>query len=84
MLGNFIAGGISNAYYPANERGVGLTVENASIVTVEGMAGAQILEFSPDLIDYYHRRQQAKRDRKAAAAPTGGQVAPAPYTKPQP
>lgn len=68
VLGNFIAGGISNAYYPADERGFGLTFENASVVTVEGMLGAQLLEFSPDLTDYIHRRRQAKRDRKAAAA----------------
>ena len=68
VLGNFIAGGISNAYYPSDERGVGLTFENASIVTAEGMLGAQILEFSPDVLNYLHRRRQAKRDRKAAAA----------------
>jgi hypothetical protein len=68
VLGNFIAGGISNLYYPSDERGFGLTIENASLVTVEGMLGAQILEFSPDVLDYLHRRRQAKRDRKAAAA----------------
>ena len=68
VLGNFIAGGISNAYYPSDERGIGLTFENASIVTAEGMLGAQILEFSPDLLNYLHRRRQAKRDRTAAAA----------------
>jgi hypothetical protein len=76
VLGNFIAGGISNAYYPADERGFGLTVENASVVTVEGMAGAQLLEFSPDITDYLRRRRQAKRDRKAAAALANGQASP--------
>ena len=67
VLGNFMAGGISNAYYPSDERGAGLTIENASIVTVEGMIGAQLLEFSPDLTSYFQRRRQARRERKAAA-----------------
>jgi hypothetical protein len=68
VLGNFVAGGISNAYYPSDERGFGLTVSNATYVTLEGMLGAQILEFSPDVQDYFHRKRQAKRDAKAAAA----------------
>jgi len=67
VLGNFIAGGISNAYYPSDERGAGLTIENASIVTVEGMIGAQLLEFSPDLTAYFQRKREARRERKAAA-----------------
>ena len=68
VLGNFISGAISNAYYPSQERGVSLTISNASIVTLEGMIGAQLLEFSPDLTDKYKRHRQAKRDAKAAAA----------------
>ena len=75
VLGNFIAGGISNAYYPSDERGVGLTIENATAVTLEGMLGAQLLEFSPDLTNYIHRRRQAARDRKAAAL-AGAQSTP--------
>ncbi|WP_263416402.1 hypothetical protein [Terriglobus albidus] len=67
VLGNFIAGGISNAYYPSDERGAALTIENASIVTVEGMIGAQLLEFSPDLTAYFQRKRQARRERKLAA-----------------
>jgi hypothetical protein len=31
MLGGVIAGGISNAYYPPNDRGAGLVFENAAI-----------------------------------------------------
>ena len=72
VLGNFIAGGISNAYYPSDERGAGLTIENASIVTVEGMIGAQLLEFSPDLTAYFHRKREARRERKAAAIKKAG------------
>ncbi len=71
VLGNFISGGISNAYYPSDERGLGLTVQNASIQTVEGMVGAQLLEFSPDVTDWLHKRHDRKelaKLQKAAAA----------------
>jgi len=67
VLGNFISGAISNAYYPSDERGVSLTVENGFLVTAEGMLGAQILEFSPDVTSVIHRHAQRKRDAKAAA-----------------
>ncbi len=81
--GNFIAGAISNAYYPQDERGVGLTIDNAIFVTLEGMLGAQILEFSPDITDKIKRHNQRKREEKAAAAAakTGS---PAPVPAPQP
>ncbi len=68
VAGNFIAGAISNAYYPANERGVGLTLQNGVTVTLEGMAGAQILEFSPDLTAYLRRRRERKQALRDAAA----------------
>ena len=68
VLGNFIAGGVSNAYYPSDERGVGLTITNGAIVTAEGMAGAQILEFSPDITNKIKRHRQRVRDERAAAA----------------
>lgn len=72
VAGNFISGAISNAYYPSNERGVGLTLENGFVVTLEGMAGAQILEFSPDLTAYLSRRRERHRQQiEKQAAPTG-------------
>lgn len=67
VLGNFVAGGISNVYYPADERGVELTLTNATVVTLEGMLGAQILEFSPDVVARMQRHRQAKRAAAAAA-----------------
>ena len=76
VLGNFIAGGISNAYYPADERGVGLAISNATVVTLEGMIGAQLLEFSPDVSERIHRRRQAKRDAAAAKAAAAQPVTP--------
>lgn len=71
--GNIIAGAISNLYYPADERGIGLVFENAATVTAEGALGAQLLEFSPDLLALYHRHKQHVADRKAAARAAAAQ-----------
>ncbi len=38
VLGNFAAGGISNLYRPEEDRGVGLTVENALLHTATNAA----------------------------------------------
>jgi hypothetical protein len=57
VLGNFISGAISNAYYPANERGAALTLENGLSVTLFGALGGQILEFGPDLARLVHRKK---------------------------
>jgi hypothetical protein len=45
VLGTFAAGGISNAYYPANDRGVGLTMENSLIGLAAGGGAALLQEF---------------------------------------
>ena len=74
VAGNFISGAISNAYYPADERGASLTIENGIVVTLEGMLGGQLFEFSPDVTNYIEKRrehhrmiQQQKIDSNAAA-----------------
>lgn len=56
VLGNFISGAISNAYYPENQRGLGLTLTNGIDVTLFGALGGQLLEFGPDLARLVHRR----------------------------
>ena len=58
VLGNFISGGISNLYYPKEERGALLTVENGISVTLFGALGGQILEFGPDLNRLAHRKKK--------------------------
>jgi hypothetical protein len=65
VLGNFISGAISNAYYPADQRGASLTLENGLSVTLFGALGGQILEFGPDLSRLVHRHKSP-----ASAAPT--------------
>jgi hypothetical protein len=68
VLGNLIGGGISNIYYPASDRGVGLTFERTLTTSAEGIVGAELIEFYPDFQDYMQRRRQRALDRKDAAA----------------
>lgn len=49
VAGNLVSGGISNLYYPASDRGIGLTFQNAATVTAEGALGAVFYEFWPDI-----------------------------------
>jgi hypothetical protein len=71
VLGNYISGAISNAYYPADERGVALTLENGTSVTLFGALGGQLLEFGPDL------SRLLRRHHPATGAPMATPVAPA-------
>jgi hypothetical protein len=59
VLGNFISGGISNAYYPAADRGFGQTVDGALTVTAEGVIGAEFVEFWPDISRHLFKRHEA-------------------------
>jgi hypothetical protein len=59
VLGNFVSGGISNAYYPAAERGFGQTVDGALTVTAEGAVGAEFVEFWPDISRHLFRKHYA-------------------------
>jgi hypothetical protein len=45
ILGGLAAGGISNLYYPANDRGAGLTFENEAIGIAATAAGNLLQEF---------------------------------------
>jgi hypothetical protein len=58
VLGNFISGGISNAYYPAADRGFGQTVDGALTVTAEGIIGAEFVEFWPDISRHLFKNHQ--------------------------
>jgi hypothetical protein len=49
VLGNFAAGGISNIYLPANERGFGSTITGGLVVIAEGGVGSMFQEFWPDI-----------------------------------
>lgn len=43
VLGTLAAGGLSNAYYPASSRGIGLTFQNA-LIGIAGSAGAGVFQ----------------------------------------
>jgi hypothetical protein len=45
LMGSVAAGGISNIYYPASDRGVGLTFENVAITIAAGSAANILQEF---------------------------------------
>jgi len=45
IAGNFTAAGLSNAYYPAVNRGAGLTFTNAALATASASIGALVEEF---------------------------------------
>ena len=59
VLGNFISGGISNAYYPASDRGVEQTFDGALTVTAEGVIGAEFIEFWPDISRHLFKKHHA-------------------------
>ena len=68
ILGNFTAGAVSNAYYPAQDRGVSLALVNSSIVMVEGSLGNIGLEFAPDVEAWWHRKRHPVPGPAASAS----------------
>ncbi len=61
VLGNLIAGGIANTYYPQSERGIGLTFQRAGVVTAMGALGGIAQEFLPDIDrKLFHRQKKPK------------------------
>jgi hypothetical protein len=49
IVGTFAAGGISNAYYPSSDRGIGLTFERGTIDISENLLQSLASEFYPDI-----------------------------------
>ena len=62
VLGNFAAGGISNLYYPAGDRGLVSTYQRAIVVSAEGAIGAILSEFWPDVARRF-RKHHLSADR---------------------
>ncbi len=82
VLGNFVSGAISNAYYPKQERGAVLTVENGVSVTLFGALGGQVLEFGPDLQRLLVRNKH--QPTPAPSAPAAAPASPAPSSSSTP
>ncbi len=64
ILGNIIAGGISNVYSPSADRGLSKTFTGAITVTAEGTIGSELQEFIPDIQGHFLRKRQEKRLRQ--------------------
>jgi len=60
ILGGFTSGGLSNLYYPSNDRGLGLTMSRVGISFMYGSAGGMISEFWPDIDRAVFHRKAAK------------------------
>jgi len=64
-------------YYPPSERNVKDTLMDGLTVTYEGMPGAELIEFWPDIVRAHNRKkaeklalQQAAQDQNAAQQKT--------------
>jgi len=65
-VGRIAAGGVSNLYYPAEDRGIGLVFSRAGIGMIFGTAGAVFSEFGPD-IERKLRKKSQKQTQKLEA-----------------
>lgn len=70
LLGNLAAGGISNLYYPASDRGAGLTFERGFTVTAYGAFGGIFNEFWPDIAKKLLKDKMAKLQPKVPPSST--------------
>ena len=70
VLGNLAAGGISNLYYPASDRGAGLTFERGLTVTAYGAFGGVFNEFWPDVAKKIFKDKLAKLQPNVPPATT--------------
>ena len=69
VLGNLAAGGVANLYYPASDRGAGLTFERGLVVTAEGTLGGLADEFLPDLTRHFLHRDVSGHRVPASTTP---------------
>lgn len=81
VVGNFIGSAIGRAYNPPVDRTVGGTINDGLTVSAEGIVGAEVIEFWPDIVRHHKQkqaeklaRQNARMDSKSA---TPGTDAPA-------
>jgi hypothetical protein len=75
--GNLIGAAIARVYYPASERDAGDVISDGLTVSVEGIVGAEVIEFWPDIARHYQRKHAEKLARQAAAHPAS-EAAPDP------
>ena len=66
VAGNLIGAAIANVYYPASYRTVGDTITRGLSVTAQGIIGAEVIEFWPDIVRHYEKNRAAKMANSAA------------------
>ena len=65
VVGNMMGSAIARVYYPASDRTVGGTVSDGLTVTAEGVVGAEVIEFWPDIVRHYKQKHAEKLARQA-------------------
>lgn len=80
VVGNLMGSAVSNLYYPAEDRTVKGTVERGLTVSAEGIVGAEVIEFWPDVVRHYRRKQQEKLERQTLQKDQKNAAQPAPET----
>jgi hypothetical protein len=66
VVGNLVGAAISNVYYPATEHTVSNTINDGLTVSAEGIVGAEVIEFWPDMVRAHNRKKAEKLARQAA------------------
>ena len=82
VVGNLMGAAVARAYYPASERTVGDTINDGLTVSVEGIVGAEVIEFWPDLVRHHKKKQADKLAREAAQRDAQSGTQPTPVTEP--
>ena len=64
VSGNLIGAAIARTYYPASDRTVSDTITDGLTVSAEGIVGAEVIEFWPDMVRHHKRKQAEKLARQ--------------------
>jgi len=83
VAGNFIGTAIARAYYPSTERTVADTLSDGATVSAEGIVGAEVIEFWPDMVRHHRRKQAEKLAREEAKKAAQQQGKPKSPTAPE-
>jgi len=81
--GNLIGSAISRAYYPPSYRTVSDTITDGLTVSLEGIVGAELIEFWPDMVRHYKRKQAEKSAGLAVQSDAQKAAQPAPESAPR-
>jgi hypothetical protein len=81
VVGNLMGAAVSNLYYPASDRTAGDTIERGFTVTAEAIIGSEVIEFWPDMVRHYRRKQAEKMARQMSQSGTPGSSTPHPASQ---